>query len=141
MKRWIGGLAAVLLLPACGDGTSRHARDPGGTSDGSGAGQLPSVRIISPDSGATFPERATMTLEAAVTDPNASIVRVDFYDDNRRIGGASSPPYLFTYGPLKAGTHLLCAVAVDIDGIPFASSPVTVFVVRGDGDHKDDRKH
>lgn len=138
MKRWIAGLAAALLLPACGDGTSRHARDPGGTSDGSGTGQLPSVRIISPDTGATFPERTTITIEAAVTDPNASIVRVDFYDDNRRIGGASSSPYLFAYGPLKAGTHVLCAVGVDIDGNTLASAPVTLFVVRGHGDRHDD---
>ena len=103
-----------------------------------GTGQPPSVRIISPDSGATRSEGSKIAIKAAVTDPDAVIVRVDFYDDNRLIGSKSKPPYTITYERLKAGTHELCAVAVDVDGIPAASPPVTLFVVRGDGDHRDD---
>ena len=144
MMRWLAGLAAVLLLPACGDGSGRprDGRDPAGTP----AGQVPSVRIISPESGASSTEGSTIPIEAVVIDPNGVVLRVDFYDDNRLIGSASSPPYIISYRRLRARTHLLCAVAVDFDGVPFASPPVTLFVVRGDGDDddkgddKDDRR-
>src|SRR5262245_51771990 len=140
MMRWIAGLAAVLILPACGDGTHSKGRNSAGNPDDPGPVQAMSVRIVSPESGATAPERSTIIIEAAVSDPNASFARVDFYDDNRRIGSASSPPYTMTYGPLKGGTRLLCAVAVDFEGnLLVASPPVSVFVIKGDGD--DDHGH
>jgi hypothetical protein len=138
MMRWIAGLTAVLLLPACGGGSNHGKPDSTGTPDLAGAGQLPTVRIISPDTGTSVSERSTVTIEAEVTDPDAAVVRVDFYDDNRRIGGTSDPPYVLSYGPLKGGTHLLCAVAVDMEGNLIVASPaVTLFAVKGDDDKKD----
>jgi len=146
--RWIAGLAAALLLPACGGGGGSHnGHDPVGTPDDGGTSQPPSIRIISPASGATSPERSTIDIQAELSDPGAAVARVDYYEDNRRIGSASTPPYTLSYGPLKAGAQLLCAVAVDIDGnLVVASPPVTLFVLKGDGhDHDDgkghDRKH
>lgn len=135
MMRWIAGLGAALLLPACGGGGSGKSSvaTPDG-SDPGGAPQLPAVRIISPDSGTSVPEGSTVTIQAEVTDPNASIERVDFYDNNQRIGSASSPPYELSYGKLKSGGHQLCAVGIDNEGNTIASSPVTLFVVQGDGD-------
>jgi len=135
MMRWLAGRAAALLLPACGDGWRN--RNAGG-SNGPGSGQLPRIRISTPDTGASVPEHSKITIEAEVTDPNAVVARVDFYQDNRGIGSAGSPPYTLSYA-LKKGAHQLCAVAVDFDGVPVASPPVTVFVVKGDG-HKDDDK-
>jgi len=139
MARWIVGLAAVLLLPACGGGGSSDRPDPVGTSAGAGAGQALSVRIISPASGATSPEGSTITIEAELSGPTDAVARVDFYQDNRRIGGVSSPPYVLSYGPLKEGASELCAGAVDSEGnAEAASSPVTLFVVQGTGDHQVD---
>jgi len=150
MIRWIAGLVAVLLLPACGDGggspsgANAEGRDPTAPS----AGQPPSIRIVSPDSGSSSSEGSTITIRAVATDPDAAIVRVEFYDDARLIGSRSSPPYTISYRRLEAGTHQLCAVAIGIDGIPAASTPVTLFVVQGKGDDQDagdgpgpDRKH
>jgi len=144
MMRWIAGLVAVLLLPACGDGpgtqpsTVGDAKDPAGSSPGPSTSQLPSVRIIKPESGATSPEGSTITIEAVATNPNTAIARVEFYDDSRLIGSKSSPPYIISYGPLKSGSHQLCAAAIDVDGVPVASAPVTLFVVQGNGDGKGD---
>jgi hypothetical protein len=103
-----------------------------------GTSRPPSVRIISPESGATRSEGSKVTIKAVVADTDAVVVRVDFYDDNRLIGSRSKTPYTLTTERLKGGTHELCAVAIDSDGNPTASPPVTLFVVRGDGDHKDD---
>jgi hypothetical protein len=136
--RWIAGLAAVLILPACGGDSGKpfansQERDPAGSS-----GQPATIRIIRPDSGATASEGSSVTIEAEVTDPNASLDRVDFYDNNRRVGSASSPPYVLSYGRLKPGTHELCAVGVDFDGNVVSSPPVTLFVVRGKDEDQDD---
>src|SRR5690349_15765348 len=128
MMRWLAGLVAVLVLPACGSGSRSQSEagaqghDPSGAPADIGSGQLPSVRIIRPDSGSSSPEGSTITIEAVVTDPNATIVRVEFYDDNRLIGSKSSPPYIIHYGPLKAGTSLLCAAAIDVEGTPASSA-------------------
>jgi chitinase len=143
--RWVAGLVAVLVLPACGDGSRSHSEAGVGANQSGapadvGSGQLASVRIIRPDSGSSSPEGSTITIEAAVTDPNATIVRVEFYDDNRLIGSKSSPPYIISYGRLKAGTSLLCAAAIDVEGKPVSSAPVTLFVVQGNSDGKDDGK-
>jgi hypothetical protein len=138
--RWIAGVAAVLILPACGDGSGKpfaDSQDPG--SSGAGSGQLATIRIIRPDSGATASVGSSVTIEAEVTDPKASIDRVDFYDNTKkRIGSVSRPPYVLSYGRLKAGAHQLCAVGVDFEGTIVSSPPVTLFVVRGNGDDGDD---
>ena len=105
-----------------------------------GGTQALSVRIVSPDSGATRPEGSRITIHADVTDPNDAVVRVDFYDDNRLIGSKSKPPYTLSTGRLKAGTYVLCDDDVDVGGNPSASPPVTLFVVLGDGDDDDDKK-
>src|SRR6185436_143858 len=141
MMRWFAGLAAALLLPACGSGngsgtsaaTTPDGGDPAAAPAAPATGQAPSIRIIRPDSGASVPEGSTITLEAEVTNPTANVARVEFYDENQLIGSASSPPYTLSYGRLKAGSHRLCAVAVDSNGITTASAPVTLFVVQGDG--------
>jgi chitinase len=147
MMRWIAGLVAVLLLPACGDGpgtqlsTVGDGKEPVGSSPGPSTSQLPSVRIINPESGASSPEGSTITIEAVATNPNAAIARVEFYDDNRLIGSKSSPPYLISYDLPRSGSHQLCAAAIDIDGVAVASAPVTLFVVQGNGDGKGDDHH
>lgn len=144
MMRWVAGLVAVLVLPACGDGSGSGSGSESGTGapgvnpSGPPVGQPPSVRITRPDSGTSAREGSKITIHAVVTAPEGSIVRVEFYDHNRLIGSKSSPPYTITYGRLKAGTSELCAVAIDGEGNPTASPPVTLFVVRGKGDDKDD---
>jgi chitinase len=131
MMRWMAGLVAVLVLPACGDGGGSHSGTDVQGLDPSGhpaAGQASNVRIISPDTGTSTTEGSNITIRA-VADLNVAIARVDFYDDNRLIGSKSSPPYDISYKRLKTGTHELCAVAFDLAGNPTASPPVTLFVV------------
>jgi hypothetical protein len=145
MMRWIAGLvAAALLLPACGNGSgtppspAADGKEPAGSSPSLSPSQPPSVKIINPETGATSPEGSSITIEAVAINPNAAIARVEFYDDSRLIGSQSSPPYILSYGPLTSGSHRLCAAAIDIDGVPVASDPVTLFVIQGNGDAKGD---
>ena len=128
------------MIPACGDGPGSHSAPQTDSQNPAVAatGQPPVNRIVSPESGATRTEGSKIAIKAVATDPDGVIERVEFYDDNRLIGSKSDPPYTLSTGRLKAGTHVLCAVAVGFDGSTTASSPVTLFVVREDDDRKGD---
>src|SRR5215831_3312850 len=99
MRRWIAGLAAAVLLPACGDGSkSQSASDVNGppppdTTGALGTGQPPFVRIISPGPRTKCHEGATVLLQAVAVDPNSLITRVNFFDRDRLIGGKSTVPF------------------------------------------------
>ena len=95
-----------------------------------GSGQPPFVRIVSPGPRSSVPEGSTITVQAIAGDPNAILARVDFYDGDRQIGGKMSAPYFVALGNLEAGSHVLTAVAIDIEGITTVSAPVTVFAVK-----------
>jgi len=133
-------MAAALLLPACGDGSSADVdgRNPA-VPTALGSGQPPYVRMVSPAPRATFQDGGTATLQAVATDPNAILARVNFYDGDQLIGGKSAPPFVVAYGGLTPGSHVLTAVAIDIEGITSVSPPVTIFVVqRGSEDDEDE---
>jgi len=132
-------MAAVLLLPACGDGSSADVdgRNPA-VPAALGGGQPPIVRLVSPAPRATFQEGGTATLQALASDPNAVLARVNFYDGDQLIGGKSAPPFVVAYGGLTPGSHVLTAVAIDIEGITSVSPPVTIFVVRRGAEDDED---
>jgi len=143
MKRWIAVLSAALLLPACGDGSTADVdgRNPA-VPAALGSGQPPVIRLVSPGPRATFQEGGTATLQAVAADPNAVLARVNFYDGDQLIGGKSAPPFVVPYGGLTRGSHVLTAVAIDIEGITSVSLPVTIFVVqRGSEDDDEDEDH
>jgi chitinase len=138
MLRWAAGLSAILLLPACGSGSpdaeGRHPEVPPTL----GSGQPPFVRIVSPGPRTSVPEGSTITVQAVAGDPNAILARVDFYDGERRIGGKLTAPYVVALGGLDAGSHVLTAVAIDLEGITTVSAPVTVFAVKEPEEDEDD---
>lgn len=146
MGRWNGRLlllfASALLLPACEDGksspppTEATAPPEGATVEIS---QPPFVRIISPGPRSTVPEGSTITLKAEATDPDTDILRVDFFDGTKPIGGQWTPPFIVAWGGLTRGTHLVTAVAIDVEGVSAISDPITVVVTGPRGEEDDDR--
>ena len=130
MLRWIAGLSAVLFLPACGSGLPDAEERNSQVPPALGSGQPPFVHIVSPGPRTSVPEGSTITIQAVAGDPNAILAVVNFYDGDRLIGGKSAAPYFVSLGSLTEGTHVLTAVAVDIEGITAVSNPVTVFVVK-----------
>jgi hypothetical protein len=137
-------LGAALLIPACGGGGSSGG---GTTTDASlqgglGSGQPPFVRIISPTAGSTCHEGATVNVQAVAMDADTNIVRVEFFDDSKPLGSRAAPPFTLPWNRTTPGSHLLTAVAFDVQGLSSTSAPVTVFVVaRGDGDDNRDDDH
>ncbi|MBN2506433.1 MAG: hypothetical protein JXQ71_07045 [Verrucomicrobia bacterium] len=89
----------------------------------------PSVSLVSPESGAVFEAPATMPLEAAASDPDGSVTRVEFFEGATLLGEQGAPPYTLTWSNVPVGTYLLVARAFDNQNAHALSSTNTVDVV------------
>jgi len=149
-QRFLLVVGAAFLIPACGGGGSSGAppATETGTTEadpsppqGAGltSGQPPFVRIVSPASGCTCHAGATITLKAVAVDPDTEIARVEFFDGSKLIGGNPAPPFVLAWGGVKAGTHVITAVAYDVQGLSATSEPITIFVLARDSDDDDRR--
>lgn len=126
-------LATALLIPACHD-DSKPSPTPIPEGASVEISQPPFVRITSPGPRSQVPEGSTITLQAEAVDPDTDILRVDFYDGTRPIGGQWTPPFIVAWGGLTVGTHFVTAVAVDVEGVSSVSAPITVVVTGPSGE-------
>lgn len=90
--------------------------------------QPPTVSITSPSSGATFPAGSTVTVAANASDPEGRMGRVDFYSGTTLLASDTTAPYSVAWGAVPAGSFVLTAVAVDLDGGQTTSAPVSITV-------------
>jgi hypothetical protein len=90
--------------------------------------QAPSVTLTPPGSGTTYTAPAAFTLAAAASDPDGTVVRVDFYAGPSLIGSDTSAPYTLPLTGMAAGTYSFTAVAQDNAGARTTSGPVSVMV-------------
>jgi uncharacterized protein (TIGR03118 family) len=88
----------------------------------------PSVSITSPANGVIFVSPASVTIQAAASDKDGIVTKVEFFDDATSLGSVSSSPYSKTV-TLYPGTHPLTAVATDNDGAAATSLTVTITVM------------
>ena len=96
-------------------------RKPSSTND------PPQVAILNPVSGVTFPQGASIPVQASAFDPDGVIAGVDFYHGSTLISSDTTSPFSATWSQAIAGTHLLAAVARDADGATTVATAV-VFV-------------
>lgn len=93
----------------------------------------PTVSIKSPENNSVYYEPATITLEALADDADGNISRVYFYNDTdggKIIGGATAPPYTFTWKDVKAGKYIISATAIDDKGsYSYGSEKMTITVI------------
>jgi hypothetical protein len=141
-RRWIVGLAQLLLIPACAGGSGSESAVPEealaqiapaeqqpADQPVLGTGQPPFVQIVSPGSGSTAFEGATINVQAAAISPDTIVVLADLLDNGRRVASRTAAPFIFPLGGLAEGTHVLTVVAVDVQGLTGVSNPVTIFVI------------
>ena len=101
-----------------------------------GVNQIPVVRINPNDYYNTVnadnyfvPKGGILPLKGAPSDPDGTIVKVDFYDGNTFLGSTySGSGYEFVYYPTVAGLHAITAKAFDADGNTGISPIITVSV-------------
>ncbi|MBI2513200.1 MAG: tandem-95 repeat protein, partial [Opitutae bacterium] len=89
----------------------------------------PTVALTSPAEGATFHAPATITLAAAATDSDGTIAKVEFFQDDAKIGESATAPFALATAPLPVGTYAFRAIATDNQGATAASTTVNVTVI------------
>ncbi len=90
--------------------------------------QPPVVALTAPANGATFTAPATVNVAATASDPDGSVVRVEFLVNGAVAATDTSAPYSASLTLSNTGTYTLAARAVDDRGAQTTSAPVTVTV-------------
>jgi hypothetical protein len=75
--------------------------------------QTPIVQWLSPANESVLQQPQPVTLQAAASDADGAVVRVEFRDGTNSLGVVSNPPYDLVWSNPTVGTHTLTAVAVD----------------------------
>ncbi|MEU6665000.1 glycoside hydrolase family 48 protein [Streptomyces sp. NPDC046727] len=97
-----------------------------------GAHQPPVTVLTSPSAGAVYTQGQAVPLAAtAAAADNATISKVEFYDDTTLLGTDTSAPYSLSASNLTVGSHSLVAKAYDSLGASAASTPVGITVASG----------
>lgn len=101
-------------------------RKGGGT-----ANVAPSVSLITPTENASYATASDVSIAAAASDSDGSVMRVDMYDGATLLGTATAAPYNFVWKQAPSGAHHLCAKATDDRGLTKASATVDITVGSG----------
>ncbi|MGR6973808.1 glycoside hydrolase family 48 protein [Streptomyces cynarae] len=97
-----------------------------------GAHQPPVTVLTSPAAGAVYTQGDAIPLAAtAAAADNATISKVEFYDDTTLLGTDTSAPYSLSVPSLAVGSHSLVAKAYDSLGASAESTPVGITVASG----------
>ncbi|MEW2613660.1 glycoside hydrolase family 48 protein [Streptomyces sp. NPDC047880] len=97
-----------------------------------GAHQPPITVLTSPSAGAVYTQGQAVPLAAtAAAADNATISKVEFYDDTKLLGTDTSAPYALSVSDLAVGGHSLVAKAYDSMGASADSTPVGITVSSG----------
>ncbi|MFF4561165.1 glycoside hydrolase family 48 protein [Streptomyces sp. NPDC001435] len=97
-----------------------------------GAHQPPVTVLTSPTAGAVYTQGEVVPLAAtAAAADNATVSKVEFYDDTTLLGTDTSAPYTLSVSSLTVGSHSLVAKAYDSLGASGTSTPVGITVASG----------
>ncbi|MFJ1730795.1 glycoside hydrolase family 48 protein [Streptomyces sp. NPDC088254] len=97
-----------------------------------GTHQPPITVLTSPKAGTVYTQgdAVPLTATAAAAD-NATISKVEFYDDTTLLGTDTTAPYSLSASSLTVGSHSLVAKAYDSLGASAESTPVGITVASG----------
>jgi len=88
--------------------------------------QVPSVSITTPINSDPLEVPASIMLTAAASDPDGSIIRVEYHHGDVKLGESHTPPYSLSFQPDKAGTFEIKATAYDNLNASTSSAPIIV---------------
>jgi hypothetical protein len=86
----------------------------------------PVVTLTAPTAGQVFPPGTGIEINADASDPDGSVVLVQFFVDDVLLSGSTLPPYTTTWFADEEGAFTLTAEATDDLGASTTSSPVSV---------------
>jgi hypothetical protein len=88
----------------------------------------PNVSLLSPTNAAVFALGEPILLEASASDPDGSVVQVEFFADAAALGSAAAAPFRFEWLDANSGVHTLLAVATDNEGARATSALAQITV-------------
>lgn len=92
------------------------------------ANYLPTVAIIAPLTNSIFTVGDGVAITANATDPDGSIVKVEFFQGNVKLGESLTDVFTFIWPTTASGTYVLTAVATDNQGGTDTSAGVTITI-------------
>lgn len=92
-----------------------------------GANNPPFAAITTPSNNAAHPAGQTLTINADAFDEDGSLMKVEFFAGETKLGEDTSEPYTFDWAAVPAGRHVLYARATDNANGSRNSAPVEVF--------------
>ena len=92
------------------------------------ANQPPVANISSPAKNNTFTAPATINIEATANDPDGTIIKIEFYNGEIKLGEVLNKPYSFTWKDVAEGTYFISVAAIDNKNVRAVSDPVVVIV-------------
>ena len=84
--------------------------------------------MTQPIAGAFYGEGSTISVAAAASDGDGSVVRVEFLDGTAVVGAATAAPFAISWTGALAGDHAIAARAIDDKGAATVSAPVGITI-------------
>lgn len=91
-------------------------------------GGAPVVSITQPNEGAEFDEGDDITISADASDPCGAVAKVEFFENDIKLGEDTVAPYSFAWLNVPEGQYVLNAVATDNNGLRSDSQDVNITV-------------
>jgi len=88
----------------------------------------PSINISSPTKSTAFIAPASITIDASASDPDGTVVKVEFFNGTTKLGERTAAPWSYTWKEVKEGTYNITAAAIDNSNARSVSTSVTVVV-------------
>ncbi len=88
----------------------------------------PVVTLDGPENNSIYEAPAEITFTASVTDMDNNVSKVEFYNDDEKIGEDTTAPYSFTWTEVPVGSYFISAEAIDAEDLAGSSNVVNVIV-------------
>ncbi|WP_074407877.1 glycoside hydrolase family 19 protein [Aquimarina megaterium] len=98
-----------------------------------GNNKPPVVSITSPGDNASFEEGTSIPVTVNASDSDGTITKVEFFNNNSKIGESSASPFSYTLENVIVGNYSLTAKATDNKGAFSTSSAIAITVTSGGG--------
>lgn len=88
----------------------------------------PAVSVSTPQNGTAYSHSQPILISANASDPDGTVVAVEFYDDGNLLAADTAAPWSFTWTNAPYGTHTLTAKATDDGGSVAQSAGVSITI-------------
>lgn len=91
-----------------------------------GDNQVPTVSLANPLEGAQVKSGVPLMLKANASDPDGSILNVEFMVNGNSVGKVTNPPYQYAWIPPSPGKYTVTAIATDVSQLQNVATPVNI---------------